>query len=295
MNYYKTPAQDLEIGKEDGLRVFIKREDMNHPFISGNKWWKLKHNLAEAKRIGKKKLLTFGGAYSNHLYASAAAAAEQEFQIIGIVRGERTEPLNPTLTFAREKGMEIVYVSREEYKKKNTPEFIEALAERFGDFFLIPEGGTNELAIKGVEEFGRLLAEEIEFDYLCLPVGTGGTIAGLIRALPHKKIVGFSSLKGGSFLEEEVMQWLTTPSHNWQVITDYHFGGYGKATQQLSNFIINFEKQCNVPLDRVYTGKMMYGVKDLFAKNFFDSGSRVLILHTGGLQGNSPRQEPEFS
>ena len=263
----------------------IKREDMNHPFVSGNKWWKLKYNLEEAKRQNKKTLLTFGGAYSNHIYATAAAAHELNFESIGIIRGEETLPLNYTLEFAKEQGMRIHYVSREAYRKKSEPEFIQQLQNQFGDFYLIPEGGTNELAVKGVEEFARTIGNE--FDYLCCAVGTGGTIAGMIRGIDmDKEILGFSVLKGGEFLKNEIEKFLHEWYGNWVLHTSYHHGGYAKTSEPLLSFMNNFKAKHGIPLDHVYTGKLFWGVMEEIKSGRFKKGSRVLILHSGGLQGN---------
>lgn len=264
----------------------IKREDQNHPFVSGNKWWKLKYNLEEAAINGQTPLLTFGGAYSNHIYASAAAAHELGLKSIGIIRGEETLSLNPTLAFAKAKGMQLQYVSREEYRNKTESSFIEQLHNQFGDFYLIPEGGTNELAVRGCAEFANQLSSEVDFDYLCLPVGTGGTIAGIIEGLDEsKKIIGFPVLKGATFLEDEIMRYTT--KNNWQLVYDYHFGGYAKITHELTEFMDQVEKQFNIPLDPIYTAKMMFGGMDLIKKKFFAPGSTILAIHTGGLQGNA--------
>jgi 1-aminocyclopropane-1-carboxylate deaminase len=264
--------------------VIVKREDLNHPFVSGNKWWKLKYNLEEAFKCGKPTVLTFGGAYSNHIYATAAATHELGLKSIGVIRGEETLPLNETLVFAKSRGMEIHYVSREVYRTKSSPEFIRALHEKFGDFYLIPEGGTNELAVKGCAEFASTLNDEIDFDFLCLPVGTGGTIAGMIEGLNESKmIIGFPVLKGAEFLEEEIRKY--TSRKNWRLVYDYHVGGYAKTNAQLMTFLNEFEHAHQIPLDPVYTAKMMFGVLDLIRKNFFPHGSTILALHTGGLQG----------
>lgn len=287
LRYTPTPIQELHdpIFDQAGVRVLIKREDLNHPFVSGNKWWKLKYNLEEAKRLQHKTLLTFGGAYSNHIYATAAAAHELVFNSIGVIRGEETLPLNHTLSFARNKGMQLHYVSREQYRQKNDSEVIDELHQRFGDFYLIPEGGTNEVAIKGVTEFAQTLGND--FDYVCCAVGTGGTLAGLINGLPESKnLLGFSSLKGGSFLKMEVAQWTNNHARkNFQIITDYHFGGYGKTTAALNLSIDQFYKKFNILFDPVYTAKMMAGLFDLMQKNFFTRGTTILVIHTGGLQG----------
>jgi 1-aminocyclopropane-1-carboxylate deaminase len=291
LSYSETPLVELkmEAFHAKQVRILIQREDLNHPFISGNKWWKLKYNIEEALKQGKKTLLTFGGAYSNHIYATAAAAHEVGLKSIGVIRGEATLPLNPTLTFAHTQGMHLYYVSREVYRKKTAPEFIAQLHDQFGDFYLIPEGGTNELALKGTQELGGKLLTEIEFDYLCLPVGTGGTMAGIINALQGKKeIIGFSSLKG-DFLENEIRHLLDSSRqfNNWKMDHNYHFGGYAKISSDLKEFINNMEHRYDLMLDPIYTAKTVYGVIDLMKKDYFKQGSTVLILHTGGLQGRN--------
>jgi 1-aminocyclopropane-1-carboxylate deaminase len=181
--------------------------------------------------------------------------------------------------------MELHYVSREAYRTKSEESFLQNLKDQFGDFYLIPEGGTNGLAVKGVKEFAQSLANEVEFDYLCLPVGTGGTMAGMIEGTDEaKKILGFVSLKGGEFLEHEIYSY--TKRKNFNLLHDYHFGGYAKMNSTLIEFIHEFEQAHNIPLDPVYTSKMMFGVFDLIEKSFFKKNSTILILHTGGLQGN---------
>lgn len=285
--YVTTPVMEVQcrVTKQEAIKLFIKREYQNHPYISGNKWWKLKYNLEEAVHQGHTTLLTFGGAYSNHIYATAAAAKELELSSVGVIRGEETLPLNHTLTFAKECGMQLHYVSREDYRKKSEAGFIKNLNDRFGRFYLIPEGGTNALAVKGCAEFTQQLSHEVDFDYLCLPVGTGGTIAGMIEGLDTtKQITGFPVLKGAEFLEKEISMF-TSKKDNWQLIHDYHFGGYAKSSPELEKFKKEFEIEFNLPLDLVYTSKMMYGIFDLAKKGFFRKGATVLILHTGGLQG----------
>ncbi len=285
LHYTSTPVQEINdpILEKAGLRLLIKREDLNHPLVSGNKWWKLKYNLEEAEKLNKKTLLTFGGAYSNHIFATAAAAHELGFKSIGIIRGEETLPLNHTLSFAVSKGMKLHYVTREQYREKTEPDFIAELQNHFGDFYLIPEGGTNARAVKGCEKFAKTLADD--FDYLCCSVGTGGTLAGLINAWPAKTILGFSSLKGGEFLTEEVRQWLNTPSNSWGIISDYHFGGYGKVNDELIAFQQKLVASHQLPMDSIYGSKMMYAIFSLASKQFFNRGSTILALHTGGLQG----------
>lgn len=265
--------------------VFVKREDQNHPFISGNKWWKLKYNLQEATRLKHDTLLTFGGAYSNHIYATAAAGKELGLKTIGIIRGEESLPLNRTISFAKSCGMHLHYFSREVYRRKKETEFIQSVHDQFGEFYLIPEGGTNELAVKGCAEFAVQLNSEIDFNYLCLPIGTGGTIAGIIEGLDSsKKIIGFPVLKGAEFLINDINQLLSKPKNNWSLQLDYHFGGYAKTTLSLKKFIEEVRTTHQLPLDEVYTGKMLWGVFDLIKKGHFERGSNILALHTGGLQ-----------
>jgi 1-aminocyclopropane-1-carboxylate deaminase len=291
--YNPTPVQAVqnELTNSAEIRLFLKREDLNHPFVSGNKWWKLKYNLEEAKKLGHSRLLTFGGAFSNHIYATAAASNELVFESIGIIRGEETLPLNHTLSFAKTMGMTLNFVSRETYRKKAEQKFIDDLHSRFGDFYLIPEGGSNQLALKGCAEFGKQLTEELDFDYVCLPVGTGATMAGIIAGVGNaKKVMGFSALKGGDFLVADVKAnlkaYTPTDFSNWEIMTDFHFGGYAKTTSQLLDFKKSFEMKYDISLDHVYTAKMMAGVFDLIEKGYFEKGSTILAIHTGGLQGN---------
>ncbi len=292
LQYNQTPIAEIITpeSRQAGVRLLIKREDLNHPFISGNKWWKLKYNLEAAQQQGHKTLLTFGGAYSNHIYATAAAAHELGLKSTGIIRGEETLPLNTTLAFAESKGMRFHYVSREEYRHKTEQAFIQKLDDQFGDFYLIQEGGTNELAVKGCAEFAAQLNAEVDFDYLCLPVGTGGTMAGLIAgANQQTQVVGISVLKNGEFLIDEVKNHLKNFSDavygNWQIETSYHHGGYAKTNPQLFAFMDEMKTNHNLPLDPVYTAKLMWGVLDMMAKGKFKRGSTVLVVHTGGLQG----------
>lgn len=285
LSYSNTPVQEIHNALFDkaGVRVLIKREDLNHPLISGNKWWKLKYNLDEAIQLGHKTLLTFGGAYSNHIYATAAAAHELGLKSIGVIRGEETLPLNSTLSFARNRGMKLHYISREAYRSKTEEVFIDHLHQIFGDFYLIPEGGTNEHAVKGVTEFAQSLGTD--FDYLCCAVGTGGTMAGLISGTSStKKLIGFPVLKNGEFLTVEIENLLTGKYQNWELKTDYHFGGYAKMNSQLNSFIENFNTNHQILLDPVYTGKTVFGLLDLISKNFFPKGSTVLFIHTGGVR-----------
>ncbi len=291
LKYFDTPTTKIQ-SKEleyEGVRILVKREDLNHPYVSGNKWWKLKYNLEVAKRTGQDTILTFGGAFSNHIYATAAAAKELNFRSIGVIRGEEVLPLNSTLAFAMECGMKLHFISRDDYRRKNDESFIEKLKERFGDFIAIPEGGSNSLALKGCAEFTLEKLSLIGFDYLCLPIGTGGTMAGIIQGLKGKRnVMGFSALKNGDFLKDEVrrlqQEYSAKVYDNWTIQTDFHFGGYARQTPELNQLIERMKRLFDLPLDPIYTGKMVAGVFAMIEKNLFPKGSTILILHTGGLR-----------
>jgi 1-aminocyclopropane-1-carboxylate deaminase len=278
----KTQEISFSLLKQKEIRLFIKRIDQIHKHISGNKWFKLKYNLIEAKNQGAQSILTFGGAYSNHIAATAFLAKENGFTSIGIIRGEEQLYLNPTLEFAIEQGMKINYVSRSDYRLKHTVHFLEKLKIRFGDFYLIPEGGTNQLAIKGATE---ILDKNDTQDFICCAVGTGGTIAGIINATnEHQEVIGFPAIKGFTQLEKNTKSWVN--KNNFKFINNYYCGGYAKLTNQLIECMNNFYKTQNIPLDAIYTGKMMLGIMDLVAKDYFPKGSSILAIHSGGLQGN---------
>lgn len=276
--------QQLAIKFPNSISVYIKREDLIHPYISGNKFRKTKYNLLQAKAENQETLLTFGGAFSNHIAAVAFAGKEHGFKTIGIIRGDELGDKiseNPTLQFAQDCGMQLEFVSRKDYRLKNEIDFIEKLKQKFGAFYLLPEGGTNELAVKGCEEI--LTKDDAKFDYICTSVGTGGTISGIINSiLPHQKVLGFPALKG-DFLKNEIRNFVK--NENWELITDYHFGGYGKVNPELITFINQFYKENQIPLDPIYTGKMVFGVIDLIRKNYFPKNSKILMIHTGGIQG----------
>ncbi|WP_407557388.1 1-aminocyclopropane-1-carboxylate deaminase/D-cysteine desulfhydrase [Winogradskyella sp. 4-2091] len=266
------------------IEIIVKREDLIHPIISGNKYRKLKYNVSQAKALEKNTLLTFGGAFSNHIAALAYAGKLNNLNTIGVIRGEELvykENLNPTLTLAKSLGMKLKFVTREEYRRKTKDSFVNTLINEFGEFYLIPEGGTNNLAIKGCEEI--LKNEDFRANYVCCAVGTGGTISGIINSSnANQKILGFPALKGG-FLNQDIRNFAN--QDNWGLITDYHFGGYGKIKPELISFINTFKRDYNIPLDPIYTGKMMFGIFDLIEKGYFPDGSKILVVHTGGLQG----------
>lgn len=274
----------------NGVSVFMKREDLLHPEVSGNKFRKLKYNVQKALSEGHGSLLTFGGAFSNHIAATAAAGKAYDLETIGVIRGEelgrdlqKTLRENPTLQFAASCGMRLEFVSRSEYREKTSVEMLGKLQEKFGSFYLVPEGGTNTLAVKGCEEI--LSAEDKTFNLLCCAVGTGGTISGIINSSEeNQRILGFPALKG-DFLTAEVESF--SRKNNWELITNYHFGGYAKVDRELIEFINTFKKEYGIQLDPIYTGKMMFGIFDLIRSGYFSENTRILAVHTGGLQGIS--------
>lgn len=276
------------------VRIYLKREDLLHPIISGNKWRKLKYNLLKANEEGHKTLLTFGGAYSNHIHATAGAGSIFGFNTIGIIRGEQTLPLNSTLTEAKKYGMRIEYVDRKSYRNKTQPKFTESLKEKFGDFYLIPEGGTNQLAVKGCTEIIDNI--NIDYDYIFAACGTGGTLSGLICALNgNKKIYGIPVLKGAGFLqqeiEEHVLKFSSNKYNNWELKLDFHFGGYAKINKELVNFIYEFEELNKIQVEPIYTAKMLFGIKAMIENDEIPEDSTIIALHTGGLQGRAGMKE----
>lgn len=275
---------DLSLFGINGYSLFVKREDLLHPFVSGNKFRKLKYNLLRAKEENHETLLTFGGAYSNHIAAMAAAGKEMGFKTIGVIRGEELESKiseNPTLSFAKECGMKFLFISREAYRNKDSQSFLDSLIKNTGKCYIIPEGGSNHLAVKGCEE---ILDEHTKrFDTICVAVGTGGTIAGLINASEeHQNVLGFSALKG-NFQTSEIKKY--TAKTNYTITDAYCFGGYAKIDPKLIRFINEFKEKTAIPLDPVYTGKMMYGIFELLKNEYFKENSCIFAVHTGGLQG----------
>ncbi|MBK9327977.1 MAG: 1-aminocyclopropane-1-carboxylate deaminase/D-cysteine desulfhydrase [Sphingobacteriales bacterium] len=274
-----TPLQPIhnDITRQFKVQLFMKRDDLIHPEISGNKWRKLKYNTEQARLENKATLLTFGGAYSNHITATAAAGRLLGFKTIGIIRGEEYQPLNKSLQFAVDSGMQLYYINRAAYKDKQHIPF--TLFPDLDSMYVIPEGGANALAVKGCAEIPEEI--QMDFDYICCACGTGTTLAGMAGSLKsHQQAVGFPVLKNGAFLSDEIKR-LTTA--DFQLITDYHFGGYAKTTPQLIQFIKDFYAEHHILLDYVYTGKMMYGIMDLIAKNHFPPESVIVAVHTGGV------------
>lgn len=284
--------QELSVNQEISLPLLtekkiylsIKREDLIHPLVSGNKFRKLKYNLIEAKKQGFNTILTFGGAYSNHIVATAYAGKWHGFKTIGIIRGEELSgkwEANPTLQLASDDGMQLKFISRDGYRKTKNPSYLKKLQQEFESSYILPEGGTNTLAVRGCEEI--LTPEDAGFGVVCCAVGTGGTLAGIINSsLENQRVLGFPALKG-NFLSEDIRKF--AHKDNWELVEDYHFGGYAKLTAELIDFINGFKAQTQIPLDAIYTGKMVYGILDLVKKNYFFPKTKILAIHTGGLQG----------
>ncbi|MBT8311544.1 MAG: 1-aminocyclopropane-1-carboxylate deaminase/D-cysteine desulfhydrase [Flavobacteriaceae bacterium] len=274
----------LPVLQENGLSLVIKREDLTHPIVSGNKYRKLKYNLQEAREQGYKALLTFGGAYSNHIAATAHAGFEKGFKTIGIIRGEELEfkwHENPTLYSAHRAGMQFHFVSRKAYRQKATHAFLSELKEKWGAFYLLPEGGTNTLAVKGCEEL--LQPKDRDFDVIAACVGTGGTLAGLINsAETHQEVLGFPVVRDAG-LHADICNFAR--KRNWRLVWDYHFGGYAKVTPALITFINQFKHDTGISLDPIYTGKLLFGLLDMMKKGEFQPNTRILAIHSGGLQG----------
>ncbi len=266
------------------IALTIRRLDLVHPQISGNKFFKLKYNFLEAQKQGYRHILSFGGAYSNHIAATAFAAHQCGFDSMGIIRGEElaNQPLNPTLATAQHFGMQLQFVSRQAYREKTNSAFLAQLQQDYPAHYLIPEGGTNALAIQGCQEI--LTASDLtDYDLICCAVGTGGTITGLIESsAKHQHVLGFSALKG-DFLQRDVAQ--LTSKTNWNILDDYCCGGYAKTNAALLDFIQHFEQQYNIPLEQIYTGKMLMGIFDMIDQGRIQPQQKLLVIHSGGLQG----------
>ncbi|WP_026365402.1 1-aminocyclopropane-1-carboxylate deaminase/D-cysteine desulfhydrase [Promicromonospora sukumoe] len=281
-----SPIEVLDDERLDaaGVRLLLKRDDLIHPDLPGNKWRKLKYNLKAARAAGAPRLLTFGGAYSNHIRAVAAAGALFGFETIGVIRGEAYDPLNTSLQFAVDHGMQLTYLNRQTYRMKADPVVIDQLHRDLGGFYLIPEGGSNALAVRGCAEMVGEIAEH--FDVICCGVGTGGTLAGIAAGLSAgQRAIGFSSLKSGDFLVDDVATLqrdaLGDATSNWQVETGYHFGGYAKTKPELTAFVDDFESRHGLRLDWVYVAKMMFGIYDLVAQGRFPAGTQIVAVITG--------------
>ena len=288
------PLQEVKhpLAEQFGVQFMVLRTDLTHYKVSGNKWFKLKYNLDAAVKQGFDTVLTFGGAYSNHIYATAAAAKVYGLKAIGVIRGEEPKVWSDTLKFVQEAGMQLHFVSRDDYRLKTAPTFLQGLTEQFGKAYLIPEGGSNALAVKGTAEITSYI--NISYTHICCAAGTGGTLAGIVASVHDQPIavIGFPALKNGGFLKEDIAQLLkeyngTSLPESFTLQTDYHFGGYAKTTPELIAFIQAFETDFGIPLEQVYTGKMIFGILELIAQGYFKKGSTIVAVHTGGLQGRS--------
>jgi 1-aminocyclopropane-1-carboxylate deaminase/D-cysteine desulfhydrase-like pyridoxal-dependent ACC family enzyme len=282
-----SPLQELHDDRLAGVRLLLKRDDLIHPQLTGNKWRKLKYLLADARASRASTLLTFGGAYSNHLRAMAAAGRMCGFTTIGVVRGEE-RPYNPVLEAAVADGMRLHYMDRATYRRKTDPEVADGLHRLFGDFYLVPEGGTTAFAVRGCRE----LVNEIDqhFDVIACPVGTGGTLAGISTGLSHgQRALGVSVLKGAASLDEEVrsLQFAATGGavDNWAIEHRFHCGGFARRSRELDDFLDEFERRHGLRLDHVYVGKLMLGVFTLIEEGAFPVGSMVVAVVTGPATG----------
>ena len=284
MKLPKNSAPIIPILNKNGVELFLKREDLIHPEISGNKFWKLFFNIEnyQSKKVENPLLITFGGAFSNHIAAVAKVGNLENIPTLGIIRGDELEnnwQENPTLKLASEIGMKFRFVSRENYRDKEG--LTKNLLEEFPESCIIPEGGSNELAVKGVQHM--LNIETKQFDYLCSAVGTGGTLAGISKYCnENQKIIGFSVVKDLQ-QSENILHW--SGKKNFELI-DASFGGYGKIKDENICFINDFKRVYEIQLDAIYTGKMMQQLIKMIEENYFPNGSKILAFHTGGLQGN---------
>jgi 1-aminocyclopropane-1-carboxylate deaminase len=274
--------------KQRGIELWLKRDDLIHPIISGNKWRKLKYTLNQVLSLNKNTLISMGGAYSNHLHALAFAGRHLNLKTRAFIRGEKPAVLNPTLQDLTAWGMQLEFINRNDYRNLRNFKTYDALPDIKANEYWIPEGGSLLFALQGIAELIHEIA--IDYDVLCVPCGTGTTLAGIINAVPEQKqLIGFSALKGGDFLNQDVQRLLSTTGaqqQNWQINLNYHFGGFAKITPQLLNFIARFEQQHGIALEPIYTGKMLWGLYDLIAQNYFPAGQKIIAIHTGGLQGN---------
>lgn len=288
-----SPIQKIDLlawGIDTTVQLSILREDLNHPLIengtlvSGNKWRKLKYNIQYVLQHRLKGMLTFGGAYSNHLYAVAAAGKAFGFQTMGIVRGkEWQQKINPTLQFCKQQGMQFIFWDRTTYRNKET--YTETLKQQYPNFWIVPEGGSNTLAIKGVQEIWE--NDLSSFSTIAVPVGTGGTLSGLILGSQGKAhLLGYSALKFD--LSPNIQTVLKARNYtltNWEINSQFHFGGFAKYTPELLHFMQQFKSKYKITLEPLYTAKMMYGIFDSIKKKVFKQDAHILAIHTGGLQG----------
>lgn len=283
---------DWPLMADAGLALGVKREDLLHARLGGNKLYKLHGHLRAARHAGYEHLLSFGGAWSNHIYALAAAGQSLELQTTGVIRGERPHKLSAMLSDAEAMGMRLHFVSRQYYGLKHSDSVLAELQHLFGPCYVIPEGGGDLLGARGSQALGSGLTQlwkREPFDVVCCAVGTGSTLAGLAAGLPaNVSVCGFSVLKGEGSLADDIQQQtqqLRAQSASWTLETDYHCGGYARYPADLADFVRRFEAQTGVLLDPVYTAKMVWGVAQKALAGYWPKATRILALHTGGLQG----------
>lgn len=292
----KLPLTQIQLPElsEKGIKLWLLRLDQTHPYISGNKWYKLKYNLEFAGENGYRTVLSFGGAYSNHIHALAWAAREAGLNRIGVIRGEPEYAANPTLSDAQEWGMQLKFVSRQDYRLRQDPDYIQqlcnSLPESLQPVLVIPEGGSNKLAVKGCREIlSEQVLQHVKPDQVILACGTGGTLSGVAVSQPTLDILGIPVLKNAAFLYEDIRNLIQSSGEidpqNWTLDLDGHFGGYAKCPPDLTDFIQRIESECGVPLDQVYTAKMLLRTLQMIKQDLIKPGSTLLALHTGGLQG----------
>lgn len=271
------------------LSVQVKRDDLIDKIISGNKWRKLKYNLQHAKAINAKGVITFGGCFSNHIHASAFACHQQGLNAIGIIRGELENQDNYTLAWAKHWGMQLQFVDRKTYRQRNEQAYLADIQQQYPNYLIIPEGGSNSLALPGMGEVIAELNQQATFDTLLTPVGSGGTIAGLIAADNNEhNILGIAVLKQASYLQNEIRNLLPSYANkftNWQLNTEMHRGGYAKFSQEDATIIREFSQVVGIDFEPIYSGKMILALLDLINKGYFAENHKIVLLHTGGLQG----------
>lgn len=284
MLHLPSPLEKINIDFDNNISLYIKRDDLIHQHISGNKWRKLSCNIDAFKHQHRKILITVGGAYSNHIQATAAASKMYNIPSIGIIRGEELNiQSNDNLQFADEQGMQLKFVNREFYKKRYDDDFIDLVASTFNlnveDIYFVPEGGHNELGAKGCEDIVSEI--NIDFDYICTACGTGTTLAGITNKLhEHQTAIGFNVVHSNFDLEKNIRE-LT--DKKFELMHQYNFGGYAKTNELLLNFIRSFYTETSIKLDYVYTGKMMFGIFDLIESHYFKKNATIIAVHTGGV------------
>ncbi len=282
INYFHYPEYD----------IYVKRDDLIHNDISGNKFRKLKYNLIEYYRTEKKSIIAFGGAFSNLLYTLSVISAEMNIPATFYIRGDGFDQNNPTLKFIKQNGVRMIFMSRTAFKNIRNREFLDNLQLQYKDAYIIPEGGSNKFAVPGSAEIVDEILVQMDDvpDYIVMDLGTGGTFAGVLDRLPKNiKLIGISAIKGVDW--EKTLRDIYDGDNsfmrksNWKIFDSYHFGGFAKYNMELINFINSYKRKYGIPLDPIYSGKMIYALHDLLEQGFFNKGSKIVWIHGGGLQG----------